>query len=49
MYHIDTTPTQLSPEVRLGLLLVQVGVQRMEVNRRLKNCDGAASSEQSTS
>ena len=49
VYHIDTTPTQLSPEVRLGLLLVQVGVQRMEVNRRLKNCDGAASSEQSTS
>ena len=41
--------TQLSPEVRLGLLLVQVGVQRMEVNRRTKNCDGAASSEQSKS
>ena len=41
--------TQLSPEVRLGLLLVQVGVQRMEVNRRTKNCDGAASSVQSKS
>lgn len=39
--------TQLSPEVRLGLLLVQVGVQRMEVNRRLLNCDGAAASSQS--
>ena len=41
--------TQLSPEVRLGLLLVQVGVQRMEVNRRIKNCDGAASPRQSKS
>ena len=41
--------TQLNPEVRLGLLLVQVGVQRMEHNRCAKNCDGAAASEQSKS
>ena len=41
--------TQLSPEVRLGLLLVQVGVQRMEHNRCAKNSDGAAASEQSKS
>ena len=39
--------TQLNPEVRLGLLLVQVGVQRMEHNRCSKNCDGAASPSQS--
>ena len=39
--------TQLSPEVRLGLLLVQVGVQRMERNRCSKNCDGGSSSQES--
>ena len=37
--------TQLTPEVRLGMLLVQVGVQRMEVNRCSKNCDGGSASE----
>ena len=47
---VDTgviSSTQLTPEVRLGLLLVQVGVQRMEHNRCSKNCDGGSSSRES--
>ena len=47
---VDTgviSSTQLTPEVRLGLLLVQVGVQRMEHNRCSKNSDGGSSSQES--
>jgi hypothetical protein len=45
---VDTgviSSTQLSPEVRLGMLLVQVGVHRMEMNRCSKNCDGGSASQ----
>jgi hypothetical protein len=45
---VDTgviSSTQLSPEVRLGMLLVQVGVHRMEHNRCSKNCDGGSASQ----
>ena len=45
---VDTgviSSTQLSPEVRLGMLLVQVGVHRMERNRCSKNCDGGSASQ----
>ena len=45
---VDTgviSSTQLSPEVRLGMLLVQVGVHRMEHNRCSKNSDGGSASQ----